>query len=123
MSKELTDELSVKATMSYLAEVRHRFGCSMLVVHHNRKKNAQDAKKHTELSDMYGSTYIAADVDFVINLSKTSEDGGVGFSMLKNRLGPEQAPFDMWRNEHLTYSVEGMGMRFGETNANSNLDI
>lgn len=104
IGREMTDELAVKEVMHYLSAVRAKFGCSMLLVHHNRKKSNDAQKKQIDLSDMYGSTYIAADVDFVISLSKLN-DLNVQVSTLKNRLGPEHEAFEIVRDEHLTYHL------------------
>jgi len=69
-SKELTDEQAVKNLIHYLATVRAKYSCAMVMIHHKpqRKQNDGDKKKGVELSDVYGSTYITTDVDFVMSL-------------------------------------------------------
>lgn len=114
-SKELTDEQSVKNLIHYLSTVRAKYGTSLLVIHHNRKKPNEAQKKSVELSDMYGSTYIATDADFVMNLHATTKDV-IAVTMVKNRLGPTPEPFEIHRDKHLTFSsdFENLQVQFAE---------
>lgn len=102
ISKEATDETSAKTLMSYLATVKARYGCSILVVHHNRKRPNDSAKsKHVvSLSDVFGSVYLTADADFVVNIDKRGK-GEVDIKLLKSRYGPDDAHFVASRDEHL----------------------
>ena len=104
-SKELTDEQAVKNLIHYLSTVRAKYNTSLLVIHHNRKKPNDAQKKSVELSDVYGSTYIATDADFVMNLHATTEDM-VAVTMVKNRLGPTPEPFEIHRDKYLTFSMD-----------------
>jgi archaellum biogenesis ATPase FlaH len=104
-SKELTDEQAVKSLIHYLSTVRSKYNTSLLVIHHNRKKPNEAQKKSIELSDVYGSTYIATDADFVMNLHSTTKDM-VAVTMVKNRLGPTPEPFEIHRDENLTFSTD-----------------
>lgn len=104
-SKELTDEQAVKNLIHYLATVRNKYNTSMLVIHHNRKKPNEAQKKAVELSDVYGSTYISTDADFVMNLHATTQDM-VAVTMVKNRLGPTPEPFEIHRDKNLTFSMD-----------------
>jgi hypothetical protein len=104
-SKELTDEQAVKSLIHYLSNVRAKYNTSLLVIHHNRKKPNDAQKKSVELSDVYGSTYIATDADFVMNLHATGENV-VAVTMVKNRLGPTPEPFEIHRDKNLTFSMD-----------------
>jgi predicted ATP-dependent serine protease len=105
-SKELTDEQAVKNLIHYLSIVRNKYSCAMLMIHHNRKKPNDGQKKGVELSDVYGSTYITTDVDFVLSL-KTQETGLLTVDMLKNRLGASIDAFNMARdNDTLGFSLD-----------------
>ena len=104
-SKELTDEQAVKNLIHYLSTVRAKYNTSLLVIHHNRKKPNDAQKKSVELSDVYGSTYIATDADFVMNLHATTQDM-VAVTMVKNRLGPTIEPFEIHRDKNLTFSID-----------------
>lgn len=103
-TKELTDELAVRAFLEYLDKARLQYHCSMLFVHHNRKRS-QDATQDIELSDMYGSNYIAANVDFVLNLRRSANPSQLVVSSLKNRLGPDVQPFEITRDENLYFHL------------------
>jgi archaellum biogenesis ATPase FlaH len=97
--KDLTDEEAMKTLFDGLAVIRQEHDVSFLVVHHNRKKAADAQKsKGVELSDVYGSTYITAKVDFAINLTKMEEKNLIQLTTLKNRLGVEPDPFELIRS-------------------------
>jgi hypothetical protein len=76
------------------------------MIHHNRKKPNDGQKKGVELSDVYGSTYITTDVDFVVSL-KTVEGNLLQVDTLKNRLGPTFDAFTITRNpDNLSFSTD-----------------
>lgn len=104
-SKELTDEQAVKNLIHYLSSLRKKYKTSLLVIHHNRKKPNDQQKKNVELSDVYGSTYITTDADFVMNLH-TEAKHTVRVTMVKNRLGEVPDPFDIYRDDTLSFSME-----------------
>lgn len=113
-SKELTDELAVKSLIHYLSVLRDKYKTSIVIVHHNRKKPNDGQKKQVELSDVYGSTYLTTDVDFVLSL-KLLNPQLIGVDMLKNRLGPTLDPFEMYRDENLHFGLdfENLQEQFG----------
>lgn len=105
-SKELTDEQAVKTLIHYLATVRAKYSCAMIMIHHNRKKPNDGQKKGVELSDVYGSTYITTDVDFVVSL-KTVDGNLLQVDTLKNRLGATFEPFSITRDpENLSFTTD-----------------
>ncbi len=105
-SKELTDEQAVKNLIHYLSVVRAKYSCAMIMIHHNRKKPNDGQKKGVELSDVYGSTYITTDVDFVLSL-KTVDGDLLQVDTLKNRLGATFEPFNITRNpEDLSFTTD-----------------
>jgi len=112
-SKELTDEQAVKTLIHYLATVRAKYSCAMVMIHHNRKKANDGQKKGVELSDVYGSTYITTDVDFVLSL-KVVEGNLLQVDTLKNRLGPTFDAFNITRNpDNLSFTTD-MGNIFNQ---------
>lgn len=114
ISREMTDELAAKNFMHYVALLRKKYGCAVIVIHHNRKKSAEaKAKDITQLSDMYGSIFFAANADAVISLDKINEEGLLSVHSLKNRLGKEHAPFQIVRDEHLYFSTEAEALVSG----------
>jgi len=69
-------------------------------VHHNRKR-PNDANKHVvSQSDVFGSVFIAAEVDMILNLDK-EEKGTVDVRLLKNRYGPDDTHFVASRDTFL----------------------
>jgi DNA replication protein DnaC len=112
-SKELTDEQAVKNLIHYLSTVRAKYSCAMVMIHHNRKKANDGQKKGVELSDVYGSTYITTDVDFVLSL-KVVEGNLLQVDTLKNRLGPTFDAFNITRNpDNLSFTTD-MGNIFNQ---------
>jgi predicted ATP-dependent serine protease len=105
-SKELTDEQAVKNLIHYLSTVRAKYSCAMIMIHHNRKKPNDGQKKGVELSDVYGSTYITTDVDFVLSL-KTVDGNLLQVDTLKNRLGATFEAFNITRNpDDLSFTTD-----------------
>lgn len=117
LSKELTDEVTVKTLFDTLAFIRQKYGCAMVIVHHHRKKSNDGQKKNgVELSDVFGSVYITASVDFVLSMRKLDEETDVlRLDTLKNRLARETEPFDITRDENLAFHMDFEGMQFGQT--------
>ena len=105
-SKELTDEQAVKNLIHYLGVIRKKYSMGVIVIHHNRKKPNDAQKKSVELSDVYGSTYITTDVDFVMNLRSEPGSDVVDVAMLKSRLGPTPEPFEIRRTKHLSFTSD-----------------
>jgi hypothetical protein len=103
-SKELTDELAVKAMLEFLDKMRLRHHCAMVFIHHNRKKSNDNSGSLHVLDDMYGSRYIAANVDFVLNLRSLAKNI-VTVDTLKNRLGEERDSFEITRLPTLQYEL------------------
>jgi hypothetical protein len=108
LSKELTDEVTVKTLFDTLALVRQKYECSMVIVHHHRKKSNDGQKKNgVELSDVFGSVYITASVDFVLSLRKVDDQSDLlKVETLKNRLARETSSFEIMRDENLAFTEE-----------------
>lgn len=122
-SRELTDEQAVKTLIHYLSVVREKYKCSMVVIHHNRKKPNDGQKKGVELSDIYGSTYITTDVDFAISL-KVVEGDLLQVDTLKNRLGVTPEPFQITRNpQDLSFTTDLARLYDQYTNKDGDIDI
>lgn len=122
-SKELTDEQAVKTLVHYLATVRSKYQCSMVMIHHNRKKPNDGQKKGVELSDIYGSTYITTDVDFAMSL-KIVEGDLLQLDVLKNRLGPTIDPFQITRNpDNLSFTTDLANLYDQYKNKDGDIDI
>jgi RecA-family ATPase len=101
ISKEATDESSAKGLMHFLSTLKARYGCSIVVVHHNRKRPNEGKVKHVvSLSDVFGSVFLTAEPDFVVNIDKRGK-GEVDIKMLKNRYGPDDHHFVATRDANL----------------------
>jgi hypothetical protein len=75
-----------------------------------------------ELSDVYGSTYITTDVDFVVSL-KTVDGNLLQVDTLKNRLGPTFEPFSITRNpDDLSFTTD-LGNIFNQFAKDNDIDI
>ena len=104
--ESLTDDEKVRHTNRYLNALRSKYGVYITIIHHNRKAQG-DNKRPKELSDVYGSQFITADVDWVIGLwedEPVKEPGKISVSHLKNRLGKKKAPFFVQRTEELSFN-------------------
>lgn len=106
VSKEMSDEISMKNFFAYLAEVREKYSCSMILIHHNRKRT-NEAKKSGDvtLDDVYGSRFISAALDFALSMRESSPNV-LTIDTLKCRLGKRQEPFEIVRDKNLAFSVE-----------------
>jgi hypothetical protein len=107
MSKSLNDDEAIRNMNDILQAIREKHRCAIYVVHHDRKK--QNGGKNTDagdLSDMYGSQYIAAEADFALSFRKTSEKGVIVMDPWKVRLDREPEPTYLQRNENLQFTVK-----------------
>ena len=120
ISTEMSDETGIKNFFSYLAGIRRKHKCSMILIHHNRKRIGE-AKKTGEISldDVYGSRFISAALDFALSLQETSPNV-LTVAMLKNRLGKRTEPFEVVRDENLAFStdIDNIYEMFGQRNDN-----
>lgn len=96
----LSDDEAIRVLMGYLQRVRVRYGCAVLIIHHNRKASDNN-KKPNALSDIYGSQYITSEADYVASLYRDGPD--IIYSEVKSRLAAERPPFAITRAENLTF--------------------
>lgn len=101
----------MKEAFEFLQRARNQFDFGLIIIHHHRKKanDAQSRKQPDSMSDVYGSFYITAAVDFVLNLEETAadrEEGTITLSMLKSRYSQIPAPTPLRRSNKLHFSVE-----------------
>jgi archaellum biogenesis ATPase FlaH len=126
ISKEMTDELAAKNLMHYLAVMREKYRCAVVMIHHNRKKSAEAKKSDiSTLDDVYGSVFFTADVDFILSMNKHGDEGNISLHTVKNRLGRETAPFEILRDEFLHFSseFENVGMNIPTQKLGGTLDV
>lgn len=119
-SAELTSDTEMKTAFEFLQRARNQYDFGLIIVHHHRKKanDAQSKKRPNDLSDVYGSFYITAAVDFVLDLEERPEDteeGTITLSELKNRYAAIPAPVKVARSKKLHFEVvEDMMRKFAD---------
>ncbi len=103
-TKPLTDEIASKELLDVLEDLRSKYNVAIYIIHHDRKKSNDPGKSAPGgLSDMYGSQYIGANVDFVLSLRKTSIRDHLILDTWKNKLAQERDSMSLLRNRNLQY--------------------
>jgi hypothetical protein len=92
-----------KKVMRWCRKVRRRYGCAIVLIHHNRKATDSN-RKPKGLSDLAGSFQFAKDSDTVIVLWEDHK--GIELSTPKVRYGIKET-FFIERNENLWFSRVG----------------
>ena len=120
VAADLTSDNEMKEAFEFLQRARNQFDFGLIIVHHHRKKanDAASRKNPNSLSDVYGSFYITAAVDFVLDLEVLASDvdeGTITMSLLKNRYAPIPEPTKISRNNKLHFEItEDMVKHFTE---------
>lgn len=114
---ELTSDTEMKTAFEFLQRARNQYDFALIIIHHHRKKanDAQSKKRPNDLSDVYGSFYITAAVDFALDLEERAEDiedGTITLSMLKNRYARIPEPVKVVRNDQLNFDVQATHVTF-----------
>jgi hypothetical protein len=109
-SSDVSNDADMKALFDYLKGQRKRRDVSFVIVHHHRKKanDAQSKKRPNDLSDVYGSYWVTAEPDFVLDLEVRLDDedeGTITMSMLKNRYAEIKPPVKIVRNKKLHFDI------------------
>lgn len=109
-SKPITDEIATKSLTEYFQRTREKHDVSIVGIHHERKRSSERSgwASAGDLSDVYGSTFLAADMDFVSALRRTGTH--TTYDEYKNRLGAEKHDLILDRQ----------GMKFVISEANQN---
>ncbi len=93
--------------------VRNDRGCTVWLIHHNRKPANEGPRKPRGLEDLYGDTFIGAHPTTIISIWRRSK-GVLEVLPLKVRLAEETDPFTIRRTEHLNFEVEKVTSRTEE---------
>lgn len=96
--------------------VRNERGCSVWIIHHNRKPPNEGPRKPRGLEDLYGDTFISAHPTTIISLWKRSKTE-LEVIPLKVRLSEETDPFAIVRRDHLDFMVTEKTDKHEEENA------
>lgn len=114
---DLTSDKEMKDMLEYLQVSRNKHEFGLVVIHHHRKKanDAQSKKRPNDLSDIYGSFYITAAIDFALDLEERPEDhdeGTITLSMLKSRYSRVPEPVKIVRNDRLNFDIQDTSKMF-----------
>ena len=104
LGKLLTGELkeeTARKVNDYMGILRARFGCFVWLVHHNIKASAEN-KKPNKLEDVFGSTYITADMTTVMTLWENPK-GDLEFNQVKARLTAKSPSLHLRRDAYLKF--------------------
>ena len=109
-SADLTSDKEMKDAFEFLQKARNQYNFGLVIIHHHRKKanDAQSRKQPNTQSDVYGSFYITAAVDFILDLETLPDDldeGTITMSMLKNRYAQIEQPVKVIRNNKLHFDI------------------
>lgn len=85
--------------------VRDTRGCTVWLVHHNRKPANEGPRKPRGLEDLYGDTFIGAHPTTVVSLWRRSKSI-LEVIPLKIRLAAESDPFTIRREKHLNFTLD-----------------
>lgn len=103
MLLDMQDDKSSRNFMSKMKKFGDVYDTAFLFVHHNRKP--AENKPSTQ-ADMFGSVFIASNVDFIVSLWKDADHSkAIRFAMAKNRLADTGQPMLALRGEDLRYEL------------------
>jgi archaellum biogenesis ATPase FlaH len=102
---DINKDEAVRSFWTKINKLRVLRGVWVFVIHHNRKASS-DNKITTGLSDVYGSQFITAEPELVINIWKKQGTKAIEFRVLKNRYSEETPMFKIYRTFNLDFVIE-----------------
>lgn len=121
----LSDDKEMRLLMRNVKKLGADHDCGIIMIHHERKKQPGAKNDPGSLSDMYGSQYIAANVDKVISLSADVEmPGQVLMAEWKSNLSKlNDNAISLERSKYLTFNVAAnLGSGFAPKNPDITAD-
>ncbi len=89
-------------------EVRAERGCTVWLIHHNRKAGSDGRVGEQTLDDLYGDVFISAHASTVIGLRSKSKVGDkIEVASLKSRLAPPFSTFRIQRHDNMSFMRVG----------------
>jgi len=126
VSGSLTDDTVVRNFNKFISFCRNKYGITVIVLHHNRKKTDGNKQKDPDLDDIYGSRFITAEPDIVMHLKAWQEDQSNGdpvdfvqFTKVKDRLMGRSQPVFARRTDQLDFVVQPPGVMIGNASDNA----
>lgn len=104
LNKLITGELkeeTARKVNDYMGLIRAKFDCIVWIIHHNIKASAEN-KKPNKLEDVFGSTFITADMTTVMTLWE-NKDGSLEFNQVKARFTAKTPSIRVRRDAHLMF--------------------
>ena len=102
--------------MRWCRKVRRRYGCAVILIHHNRKAT-EGNKKPKGLADLEGSFQFGKDTESVVILWEDHK--GIEFGIVKARFGKKEA-FMIERNKNLWFTRKDYASQDREPTSDSN---
>lgn len=104
--KAATSNLDEKAIDSFMQfinrDLRSKRGCTVLLIHHNRKPPQEGRSGPQSLADLYGDVFIQATAVHVLGL-RAKSNGKIEVANTKNRLAPTIETFKMKRLPNMQF--------------------
>lgn len=103
MLLDMQNDVEARKFMSRIRKFADVHDTAFIFVHHNRKPSEN---KPSTQADMFGSVFIASNVDFIISLWIDNDQSNmIRFAQAKNRLADRGVPMLAVRDENLRYSL------------------
>ncbi len=108
MYGSVKDDDAIKRLNSFLNEdVRRDLKCSYIFIHHPRKNPNGDPRKDDGQDDAYGSTYINANAQTVVNLMARPGSNRIHVKLLKTRMSTGMEDFYIERTPDRGFQLVG----------------
>lgn len=99
LASNLSNQEEVTKSIETLDQIRDRYGCTFLFIHHARKEPPGHGYKEADLDDMFGSVFIAASASTIIALKRSKDyepsNGLMDIRYLKARYSADNTGFSV----------------------------
>lgn len=99
---DLKDGAEVIQLTRWLKRMRKKYGCAIILIHHNRKGNGNN-KKPNRLEDMFGSVVLNKEIDTAFCLWQEEDQESIDLYPVKARFS-QRTEMTIERTEHLTFN-------------------
>lgn len=84
-------------------ELRAERGCTVWIIHHNRKAGSEGRSGEQTLDDLYGDVFVSAHATTVVGL-RSKSGNKIEVASLKSRLAPAFRTFKIARTDHQNFA-------------------